>query len=209
MHADTLHRWKHPHTFGTDEVKAAERRPTWVIGITATMMVVEIAAGMIFGSMALLADGWHMGTHAAALGITVFAYAYARRHADDPRYTFGTGKVGALGGFASAVGLAVVAILVFGESVARVAARHRVAAQQVTTWRRLAREGGLVLPVKEGTLFAPLMIGEPSSSAAAPEAASSTSARRWIEIVIGAVTVRVAEETSAARIAAIAARLAR
>ena len=122
MHADTLHRWKHPHTFGTDEVKAAERRPTWVIGITATMMVVEIAAGMIFGSMALLADGWHMGTHAAALGITVFAYAYARRHADDPRYTFGTGKVGALGGFASAVGLAVVAILVFGESVARVAA---------------------------------------------------------------------------------------
>jgi cation diffusion facilitator family transporter len=71
--------------------------------------------------MALLADGWHMGTHAAALGVAVFAYVYARRHAADPRYSFGTGKVGALGGFASAVGLAVVALVVFGESVARLA----------------------------------------------------------------------------------------
>jgi cation diffusion facilitator family transporter len=71
--------------------------------------------------MALLADGWHMGTHAAALGIAAFAYAYARRHAADPRYSFGTGKVGALGGFASAVGLAVVALLVLGESVSRLA----------------------------------------------------------------------------------------
>jgi cation diffusion facilitator family transporter len=121
MHDQTLHRWQHHHTFGTDERKGAERRTWWVIGLTATMMTVEIAAGMIFGSMALLADGWHMGTHAAALGITVFAYVYARRHADNPRYSFGTGKVGALGGFASAVGLAVVAILVFGESVVRVA----------------------------------------------------------------------------------------
>jgi transposase len=95
-----------------------------------------------------------------------------------------------------------------GASVAGVAARHRVAAQQVTTWRRLAREGRLVLPAKEGALFAPLLIGEPASSAAAPQAASST-ARGWIEIVVGAATVRVAEETPAARIAAIAARLAR
>jgi cation diffusion facilitator family transporter len=121
MHEHTLDRWQHHHTFGTDERKGAERRTWWVIGLTATMMTVEIAAGMIFGSMALLADGWHMGTHAAALGITVFAYVYARRHADNPRYSFGTGKVGALGGFASAVGLAVVALLVFGESVVRVA----------------------------------------------------------------------------------------
>ncbi len=97
-----------------------------------------------------------------------------------------------------------------GASVARVAARHRVTAQQVTTWRRLAREGRLVLPAKEGALFAPLMIGEPAP-AAGPEVSSSTSApaRRWIEIVVGAVTVRVAEETPAPRIAAIAARLAR
>jgi cation diffusion facilitator family transporter len=92
-----------------------------VVGITLAMMVAEIAGGLAFGSMALLADGWHMGTHAAALGVAAFAYAYARKHARDPRYTFGTGKVGALGGFASAVGLAVVALLVFGESAARLA----------------------------------------------------------------------------------------
>jgi cation diffusion facilitator family transporter len=71
--------------------------------------------------MALLADGWHMGTHAAALGVAVFAYVYARRHADDPRYSFGTGKVGALGGFASATGLAVVSLLIFAESAERLA----------------------------------------------------------------------------------------
>jgi transposase len=97
-----------------------------------------------------------------------------------------------------------------GASVACVAARHRVTAQQVTTWRRLAREGRLVLPAKEGALFAPLMIGA-QPPAAVPEVSSSASApaRRWIEIVVGAATVRVAEETPAARIAAIAARLAR
>jgi cation diffusion facilitator family transporter len=85
------------------------------------MMIVEVAAGMAFGSMALLADGWHMGTHAAALGVAAFAYVYARRHAEDPRYSFGTGKVGALSGFASATGLAVVALLIFGESAQRLA----------------------------------------------------------------------------------------
>ncbi len=121
MHTQTLEHWEHHHTFGTDERKGAERRTWWVIGLTAVMMAVEITAGIVFGSMALLADGWHMGTHAAALGITVFAYSYARRHAADRRYSFGTGKVGALGGFASAVGLAVIAILVFGESAVRVA----------------------------------------------------------------------------------------
>jgi len=78
-----------------------------------------VLAGTIFGSMALLADGWHMGTHAAALGITMFAYAYARRHAKDSRFSFGTGKVCALGGFASAIGLAVAALLVLVESVSR------------------------------------------------------------------------------------------
>jgi cation diffusion facilitator family transporter len=84
-------------------------------------MVAEVVAGTLSGSMALLADGWHMGTHAAALGVTLFAYVYARRHARDPRYSFGTGKVGALGGFASAVGLAVVALLVLVESARRLA----------------------------------------------------------------------------------------
>jgi cation diffusion facilitator family transporter len=80
------------------------------------MMVVEIAGGTIFGSMALLADGWHMGTHAAALGITAFAYAYARRNADNPVYTFGTGKVGVLGGYTSAVVLGVIALMMLWES---------------------------------------------------------------------------------------------
>ncbi len=90
-----------------------------VILLTAVTMVVEVVVGMMTNSMALLADGWHMGTHAAALGITAFAYAYARRHKDDPRYTFGTGKVGVLGGFTSAVVLGVVALLVAIESIQR------------------------------------------------------------------------------------------
>ena len=82
-------------------------------------MVVEIVAGFLYGSMALLADGWHMATHVAALAISVLAYRYARRHAEDSRFTFGTGKVGVLGGFASAVTLAVVAFLMAAESVHR------------------------------------------------------------------------------------------
>jgi cation diffusion facilitator family transporter len=121
MHAEDLDRWTHHHTFGTDERLASETRTWWVIGLTAVMMTAEIAAGIGFGSMALLADGWHMGTHAAALGIAVFAYVYARRNADNPNYSFGTGKVGALGGFASAVALAVVALLVLAGSLVRLA----------------------------------------------------------------------------------------
>ena len=116
-----LSAWQHDHRFGTDALANGERRTRWVVGITLAMMVGEIVAGSVYGSMALLADGWHMGTHAAALGVALFAYVYARRHAGDERYSFGTGKVGALGGFASAVGLAVVALLVLGESVTRLA----------------------------------------------------------------------------------------
>lgn len=121
MHSESIEHWQHHHAFGTNVKTRGEARTWWVIGLTTVMMVAEIAAGLIFGSMALLADGWHMGTHAAALGVTAFAYIYARRHASDRRYSFGTGKVGALGGFASAVGLAVVALLVFGESAQRLA----------------------------------------------------------------------------------------
>ncbi len=113
--------WSHGHAFGTEDRTAAEARTRWVVVLTLAMMIGEIAAGAGFGSMALLADGFHMGTHAAALGVAAFAYAYARRHAADPRYSFGTGKVGALGGFASAIGLAVVALLVLVESAARLA----------------------------------------------------------------------------------------
>jgi cation diffusion facilitator family transporter len=118
---DDVTAWQHDHRFGTDAPSGGERRTRWVVGITLLMMAGEIAAGSLYGSMALLADGWHMGTHAAALGVTLFAYVYARRHAGDARFSFGTGKVGALGGFASAVGLAVVALLVLGESALRLA----------------------------------------------------------------------------------------
>jgi cation diffusion facilitator family transporter len=118
--------WAHAHRFGTDVETVGERRTRWVVALTVTMMVAEIACGVAFGSMALLADGWHMGTHAAALGVAAFAYRYARRHASDPRYSFGTGKVGALGGFGSAVGLAVVALLVVGESAVRLASPRTI-----------------------------------------------------------------------------------
>jgi cation diffusion facilitator family transporter len=118
MHSHTLDEWKHSHDFSLD-TREGERRTRLVVLLTATMMVVEIAAGYLFGSMALLADGWHMGTHVAALAISLFAYRYARQHADNPSYSFGTGKVSALGGFASAVALAVVALLMGMESLHR------------------------------------------------------------------------------------------
>jgi cation diffusion facilitator family transporter len=120
MQQENIGPWKHRHDYA-GETREGERRTRWVIGITLVMMVAEIVAGTVYGSMALLADGWHMGTHAAALGVAVFAYVFARKHAGNPRYTFGTGKVGALGGFASAIGLAVVALLVLGESMRRLA----------------------------------------------------------------------------------------
>lgn len=118
MHLHSLKQWEHDHRFSAAPA-ANERNTVWVVVLTAVTMVVEILAGLAFGSMALLADGWHMGTHVAALGISVFAYRYARRHADDRRYTFGTGKVGVLGAFASAMVLAMVAVLMVGESAHR------------------------------------------------------------------------------------------
>ena len=96
-----------------------EARTRWVVAMTAATMVVEIAAGVVYGSMALLADGLHMASHAAALGLSAFAYAYARRHAHDPRFSFGTGKVNSLAGFASAVVLALFAVMMGVESVGR------------------------------------------------------------------------------------------
>lgn len=97
-----------------------ERRVYIVLLLTIVTMFVEILAGFVFNSMALTADGWHMGTHAAAFGITIFAYRYARKHAHNPRFSFGTGKVGILGGFASAVALGVVALLMAIESIHRI-----------------------------------------------------------------------------------------
>ncbi|MDQ8192853.1 CDF family Co(II)/Ni(II) efflux transporter DmeF [Coraliomargarita sp. SDUM461004] len=112
-------KWQHSHSFGQETRKVGESRTLWVIAITAFMMVIEIAAGVMFGSMALLADGLHMASHTAALGITAFAYMYARKHAHDRRFSFGTGKVNALGGFTGALLLAVFAIVMSWESVER------------------------------------------------------------------------------------------
>jgi cation diffusion facilitator family transporter len=109
----------HSHSFGQDHRRPGESRTIIVIVVTAAMMVVEIATGLLFGSMALLADGLHMASHAAALSINVFAYVYARRHAHDERFSFGTGKVNALGGFSGAVLLAVFAVMMAVESVVR------------------------------------------------------------------------------------------
>lgn len=120
MHQDCLPHWQHGHDFGQDRPRPGERMTWIVIGLTATMMVGEIIAGVAFGSMALLADGLHMASHAVALGITAFAYAYTRRHAHDRRFCFGTGKVNALGGFAGAVLLAVFAAFMAFESFGRI-----------------------------------------------------------------------------------------
>jgi cation diffusion facilitator family transporter len=98
---------------------SGEARTRWVVAMTAATMVVEIAAGVMYGSMALLADGLHMASHAAALGLSAFAYAYARRHAHDNRFSFGTGKVNSLAGFASAVVLVLFAVMMGIESVRR------------------------------------------------------------------------------------------
>lgn len=109
----------HDHVFLGERHDENARRTLWVVGLTSLMMVGEIAAGIIFNSMALLADGFHMATHAGALAVAAAAYAYARRHAADRRFTFGTGKVGDLSGFASALILVMVALAIAVESVGR------------------------------------------------------------------------------------------
>jgi cation diffusion facilitator family transporter len=121
MHSDDLRAWGHTHTFGQETKRPGETRTLLVIALTAVTMAAEVVAGMLFGSMALLADGLHMGSHATALGINAFAYAYVRRHAGNPRFSFGTGKVNALGGFTGAVLLATFAALMAWESTARLA----------------------------------------------------------------------------------------
>ncbi|QTA80708.1 Cation diffusion facilitator family transporter [Desulfonema limicola] len=119
MQIQKLSRWQHSHDFAVIH-KQGEKRTWQVLILTAVTMVIEIAAGITFGSMALLADGWHMGTHVAAFMITIFAYFYARKHAESPAFTFGTGKVSVLGGFASAIALAAVALMMCVESVERI-----------------------------------------------------------------------------------------
>ena len=118
MHIHKLEQWQHGHNYFVHR-EQNEKNTQKVMGLTAVTMVVEIVAGVAFGSMALLADGWHMGTHVAAFLITLFAYSYSRKNANNPDFTFGPGKINVLGGFASAVALAVVALIMAVESVGR------------------------------------------------------------------------------------------
>jgi len=128
MHAADISTWKHEHNFSGD-TSSAEKRTRIVLAFTATMMTVEIIAGYFFNSMALTADGWHMGTHVAAFVLAAVAYFFGRCHAKDERFTFGTGKVGVLGGFTSAIVLSIIALAIAGASI------HRLFAPQVIHFR--------------------------------------------------------------------------
>ena len=119
MHKHDLSEWSHDHVFDHDS-RAAERGTRAVMWITAVMMVIEIIAGWWFNSMALLADGWHMSSHAVAIGVSAFAYSAARHYARDPRFTFGTWKIEVLGGFASAIFLLGVAAMMIVGSTERI-----------------------------------------------------------------------------------------
>jgi cation diffusion facilitator family transporter len=119
MHIHSFSQWTHEHVFDSGS-HAAERGTRAVMWITAVMMVIEIFAGWWFNSMALLADGWHMSSHAVAIGLSAFAYAAARRYAKDPRFAFGTWKIEVLGGFASAIFLLGVALMMVVGSAERI-----------------------------------------------------------------------------------------
>jgi len=118
MQPDDLSRWTHAHNFA-GEFDAAEKSTRRVLWLTAAMMVIEIVGGLKLRSMALFADGWHMGTHVAAFAISAGAYWLARRHASDERYTFGTGKMGVLAAYTSAIILGLIALYMFAESILR------------------------------------------------------------------------------------------
>jgi cation diffusion facilitator family transporter len=119
MHSHSLDQWTHEHVFLGEKHEQNERRTWFVVALTVVMMVGEITAGSLFGSMALLADGWHMATHAAALGIAGIAYLFARQHARNSRFAFGTGKFGDLAAFSSAIILGMIAVQIAYESVLR------------------------------------------------------------------------------------------
>lgn len=118
LRPEHLSRFRKSHDHARDR-GTAEKNTRRVIALTAVMMIVEILAGWKFHSMALLADGWHMGTHVAAFGITAVAYAMARRHRESSKFSFGTGKFDVLGGYTSALILGIVALFMAGESVQR------------------------------------------------------------------------------------------
>lgn len=119
MHSHSLSAWKHGHSFLGADHERHERRTWSVVVLTAFMMVAEIAGGTLFGSIALVADGWHMATHVTALAIAGLAYVFARRHAEDSRFSLGTGKFGDLAAFASAIILGMIALGIGYESMTR------------------------------------------------------------------------------------------
>jgi cation diffusion facilitator family transporter len=140
MHTHSLEPWSHAHVFLGAKHDRHERRTWFVVALTAAMMVAEIIGGTIFGSMAVVADGWHMSTHAGALAIAALAYRFARRHARDPRFTFGTGKFGELAAFTSAVILALIAAAIGYEAVTRLVAPISIDFEQAT-WLAVAGLG--------------------------------------------------------------------
>ena len=117
--AHSLDRWQRDHVYLADRHDRRARRVWIAVWLTAAMMVAEIAAGYAFGSMALLADGWHMATHAGALGLAGLAYRYAARHARNSHFSFGTGKLGDLAAFTNAIVLALIAAFIVYESIRR------------------------------------------------------------------------------------------
>jgi cation diffusion facilitator family transporter len=119
MHSHSISSWTHGHTFLGERHGAHERRTWSVVALTAFMMIAEIVGGTLFGSLALVADGWHMATHVAALAIAGLAYLFARRHATDTRFSLGTGKFGELAAFASAIILGAIALGIGYEAIAR------------------------------------------------------------------------------------------
>jgi cation diffusion facilitator family transporter len=125
MQTDLGIQWEHSHDYGIDN-KQHKKKVKAVFWLTTVIMILEITAGSWSGSMALLADGWHMGTHSTAFAIAIFAYSYASKHANNKDFSFGTGKVNYLGGFASAIALAMVALMMIIESVQRLIEPHSI-----------------------------------------------------------------------------------
>lgn len=119
MHNNTISKWQHSHIFGQDQIRSGEKRTLIVVILTGLMMVVEVLVGIFYGSMALLADGIHMGTHMIGLLIALIAYRYARKYANDRSYSFGTGKVNSLAGYSSAILLIIFALMMGWESIER------------------------------------------------------------------------------------------
>jgi cation diffusion facilitator family transporter len=119
MHTNSIAKWQHTHIFGQDQIRSGERRTLIVVIITGIMMIAEILVGIFFGSMALLADGIHMGSHMVGLLIALIAYILARKYARDDRFSFGTGKVNSLAGYTSALLLAVFSLVMAYESIVR------------------------------------------------------------------------------------------